>query len=51
MIIDVYQSHAIDVKSSIAEVAEEHLVLVLGLVTTHALLAIRALPLVVSHKL
>ena len=38
-------------KSSIAEVTEEHLVLVLGLVATHALLAVRALPLVAGHKL
>ena len=38
-------------KSSIAEVTEEHLVLVLGLVATHALLAVGTLPLVAGHKL
>ena len=49
--INIYQSHAIDVESSIAEVTEEHFVLVLRLGTTHTLLAVRTLPLVASDKL
>ena len=38
-------------KSTIAEVTEEHLVLVLGLVAAHALLTVGTLPLVAGHKL
>ena len=38
-------------KASIAEIAEEHLVLVLRLVTTHTLLTVGTLPLVAGHKL
>ena len=38
-------------KSTIAEVTEEHLVLVLGLVATHTLLTVGTLPLVAGHKL
>ena len=48
---DLRQSHTVDVEASVAEVTEQHLVLVLGLVTAHALLTVSALPLVARHKL
>ena len=38
-------------KSSIAEVTEEHFVLVLRLATSHTLLAVGTLPLVAGDKL
>ena len=38
-------------EASVAEVTEQHFVLVLGLITLHTLLAVRALPLVAGDEL
>ena len=45
------QSHAVDVKASVAEVTEQHLILVLRLVALHALLTVGTLPLVAGDEL
>ena len=48
---DLGQSNAVDVESSVAEVTEEHLVLVLRFVATDTLLAVSALPLIAGDEL
>ena len=48
---DLRQAHAVDVEASVAEVTEQHLILVLGLVALHALLTVGTLPLVAGDEL
>jgi len=48
---DLGQSNAVDVESSVAEVTEEHLLLVLRFVATDTLLAVSTLPLIAGDEL
>ena len=47
---DLCQPHTVDVESSVTQITEQHLVLICRVIASHALLAVRALPLIAGDE-